>query len=401
VTLTTGSTATFALATYSNGTEFEMTGSDATYVYSGSGSSVRPPGCATPTLSGLYTYDSTGFLASGTAQTGSADEAGVLQFDGQGNVTANYTITSSGTTPQALTATGTYSVASSCLVSATLTDSTGKTNTLNFVIEGAYGQNVLLAETNSGFVREGSAHSAFLNPAESIGNVASYAINATPPGSVFALFGTGLATANKTAQATNVPLPTELLTTSVKVNGELAPLYYVDSGDIDAQMPLDIPPGTVASVVVTFGSATSNAAAVFVPSGASPGLSFYGNNRAVVVNVDGNVNSSTDTAKVGDEVVLYFTGGGPVTASGKLTTGAASPSGQSPVTGSASVTVGGIASPDVEYVGLTPGSVGLYQANFTVPQIAKGTYPVVLTIGGQASNTLGGVYPNPVMTVSN
>jgi uncharacterized protein (TIGR03437 family) len=65
------------------------------------------------------------------------------------------------------------------------------------------------------------------------------------------------------------------------------------------------------------------------------------------------------------------------------------------------VTVGGIASPNVEYVGLTPGSVGLYQANFTVPQIAKGTYPVVLTIGGQASNTLGGVYPNPVMTVSN
>jgi uncharacterized protein (TIGR03437 family) len=45
-------------------------------------------------------------------------------------------------------------------------------------------------------------------------------------------------------------------------------------------------------------------------------------------------------------------------------------------------------------MGLTPGSIGLYQANFVVPQIAKGTYPVVLTISGQASN-------NPVMTVSN
>ena len=188
----------------------------------------------------------------------------------------------------------------------------------------------------------------------------------------------------------------------MKVNGELAPLYYVDSGDIDAQMPLDIQPGTVASVVVSFGSATSNAAAVFVPAGATPGLSFYGNNRAVVVNKDNiTVNSPTAPAAVGDEVVAYFTGGGPVTASGKLATGGASPPGQSPVTGSVSVTVGGIASPDVEYVGLTAGSVGLYQANFTVPQIAKGTYPVVLTIGGQASNTLGGVYPNPLMTVSN
>jgi hypothetical protein len=51
-------------------------------------------------------------------------------------------------------------------------------------------------------------------------------------------------------------------------------------------------------------------------------------------------------------------------------------------------------------VGLTPGSFGLYQANFLVPQIAKGTYPVVLSIAGVASNSLGGPFPNPVMTVA-
>ena len=37
-------------------------------------------------LTGLYV----------AAQTGSGDESGVLQFDGQGNVTATYTMTSSG-----------------------------------------------------------------------------------------------------------------------------------------------------------------------------------------------------------------------------------------------------------------------------------------------------------------
>ncbi|MGB6944105.1 MAG: hypothetical protein WBE37_17025 [Bryobacteraceae bacterium] len=58
-----------------------------------------------------------------------------------------------------------------------------------------------------------------------------------------------------------------------------------------------------------------------------------------------------------------------------------------------SITVGGIAA-NVDYIGLTPGSIGLYQANFNVPQIAKGTYAVVITIAGQASNS-------PVMTVSN
>ena len=52
-------------------------------------------------------------------------------------------------------------------------------------------------------------------------------------------------------------------------------------------------------------------------------------------------------------MIAYFTGGGPVQASGLLTTGVVSPVGLSPVTGSNSVTVGG-ANATVEYVGLTP-----------------------------------------------
>jgi len=398
LTLTTGSTASFALIVWSSGTQFNITGSDATYVYSGSGASARPA-CATATLSGAYTYDASGFISSGTAQTGAADESGILQFDGQGNVTASYSMTSSGTTSTALTATGTYSVTSGCLATATLTDSTGKGNTLNFVIAGAYGQNLDVLEANTTFIRTGTAHSAFLNPSQSVGNVASYAVNATPPGSVFAIFGTNLAT--KTASATNVPLPTTLLTTKVTVNGEAAPLFYVDTGQIDAQMPWDIPGGTVASLVVANGTSSSNAVAVYVPATGTPGLSVYGNNRAVVVNQNGSVNSPTAAAAVGDEVVLYFTGGGPVNAAGKLTTGAAAPSGLSPLSGASSITVGAVAVTTVEYIGLTPGSIGLYQANFTVPQIAKGTYPVVVTIAGTASNSLGGPYPNPQMTISN
>ena len=97
--------------------------------------------------------------------------------------------------------------------------------------------------------------------------------------------------------------------------------------------------------------------------------------------------------KVGDEVVAYFTGGGPVQASGKLTTGAGSPAGLSPVSGNATLTVGGQQA-KIAYIGLSPGGVGLYQVNFFVPDLSKGTYPVVLTIAGQQSN-------NPVMTVTN
>jgi uncharacterized protein (TIGR03437 family) len=165
----------------------------------------------------------------------------------------------------------------------------------------------------------------------------------------------------------------------------------VDSGQINAQMPEDIAPG-VATVIVKNGASTSNAAAVLVPATATPGIIVYGNNLAVVINANGSTNSSAAPAKVGDVVVAYFLGGGPVTASGPLVTGAASPAGLSPVTGPYTITLGGVDAV-VNYVGLTPGLVGLYQANFVVPQVTAGNHPLVITISGQASNS-------PVMSVS-
>jgi uncharacterized protein (TIGR03437 family) len=57
------------------------------------------------------------------------------------------------------------------------------------------------------------------------------------------------------------------------------------------------------------------------------------------------------------------------------------------------VTVNGVAA-TIDYIGLTPGSVGLYQVNFVVPQVPKGTFPVQINIAGQMSN-------KPVITVAN
>jgi uncharacterized protein (TIGR03437 family) len=50
------------------------------------------------------------------------------------------------------------------------------------------------------------------------------------------------------------------------------------------------------------------------------------------------------------------------------------------------VTVGGL-SAQGSFAGLAPSQVGLYQVNFTVPAGAQGDAPVVLSIGGQSSNT--------------
>ena len=391
LTVTTPSSTTFTLVVWSGGSQFNIVGADANYVYSGSGNNSEPVGCTNATLSGDYTFSGSGFTLSGTTQNGSQDEAGVLQFDGQGKVTAAYKDTEGAATPVSLTASGTYTSAYSCVASATLADSSGNSQTLNFIIGGLHGETLDMLAASSQFVRTGTAHSAFTNPSQAIGNVASYAYSSTPPGSVFALFGQNLAT--RAVGAATTTLPTELLTTTVTVNGEMAPLFYVDPLQIDAQLPWDIPGNSIATIIVTNGTSVSNAAAIYVPATGTPGIGVFGNNRAVVVNANGSVNTGSTPAAVGDEVVVYFTGGGPVDASGKLITGAPAPAGLSPVTGSNSVTVGGVQA-NVVYMGLTPGSIGLYQANFDVPSVAKGAYPVVITIAGQASN-------NPVMNVSN
>ena len=397
--LTAGKNAsTSAVVVWNGGRNFNIAGFDANYVYSGSGGSAQPPACGTATLSGAYPLQETGVIAIGAAIQEGADSAGILQFDGQGNATGSITGSLAGMPPQTVSLSGTYAVAANCTATATLMASGSPTTSLSMVITGPHGENLIVLGINSFVVAFGSAHSAFTNPSEAIKNVASYAYSATPPGSALVLFGENLAT--KESNPNVLPLLTSVLGTSVMVNNELAPLYYVSPGQIDAQMPWDIPGGTLATVVVKNASGSSNVAAVWVPATATPGLSVYSNNRAVVVNQDSSINAPDAPAHVGDEVVQYFTGGGPVNAAGRLVSGAASPAGLSPVTDmKASVTVGGMAA-TVAYVGLTAGSVGLYQANFFIPQLSKGTYPVVLTIDGVASSSLlDTYYPDPVINV--
>jgi hypothetical protein len=123
VNITSGGGATFNLVLYNGGTNFLMTGSDATYSYSGNGNT-QPAGCSASTVVGVYTITGTGFSLSSGAVNGAAALSGLLQFDGQSNVTANYTV--SGTGPSSTsTLIGTYSMSANCLGSAMLTDSKG------------------------------------------------------------------------------------------------------------------------------------------------------------------------------------------------------------------------------------------------------------------------------------
>jgi uncharacterized protein (TIGR03437 family) len=395
INITVGDTATFAMAAFNidaanqQARQFTLVGTDATYAYNGNGN-VQPSACAVSTLSGTWPFSGTGNSLSGASPTGVVDIAGVLQFDGQGNVTANWTQASNTATAN-VSATGTYSVTSGCLETLTLTDTAANKYAGSVSVFGVASQTFTWVTTNSQLIFTGTGRVATVNPGQEVVNAASYLPNATPAGSVFALFGANLATA--IGQPTNIPLPTTFLTTTVTVNGEPVPLFYVSPTQINAQMPEDIKPG-LATVVVKNGSATSNVAAIIVPATATPGIIVYGDNRAVVVNQDQKtVNSPTSPAKVGDVLTVYFLGGGPVNASGPLTTGAPSPAGLSPVSGVNTVKVSGVEA-IVNYMGLTPFGIGLYQANFVVPRVAAGDHPLVITISGQNSN-------NPLIAVSN
>jgi uncharacterized protein (TIGR03437 family) len=394
ISITSGDTATFTLVAYSvNATNqqarsFTLVGTDANYAYNGGGN-VQPSACAVSTLSGAWPFSGTGNSLSGSAITGVVDIAGVLQFDGQGNVTAAWTEASNAPTAN-VTATGTYSVTSACLGSMSLTDAANNKYAGAVSILGAAAGNFEWVSASPQLLIAFAGRAASVNPGQAVVNAGSFLANETPAGSVFSIFGANLATG--TSQPTSVPLPTTLLTTTVTVNNEAAPLFYVAAGQINAQMPEDIEPG-VATVIVKNGASTSNAAAVIIPATGTPGIVVYGNNRAVVVNQDGSVNSPTSPAKVGDTLVAYFTGGGPVNAAGTLITGTPTPDGLSPVSGDNTVKVSGVQA-TVNYMGLTPGSIGLYQANFVVPKVAAGDHPLVITIAGQNSN-------NPLIAVSN
>lgn len=387
ITLTTGAAASFGMVAYNIDTatqqvrSFTLVGTDATYAYNGGGT-LQPAACLNSTLSGGWPFSAAGNILSGSTSTGNIDLAGLLQFDGQGNVTANWTqATGSGST--SVSAAGTYSVAASCVGSFTLTDTSKNTygGALSVVGTGAADFDFVAAGPQ--LIVSGAGRAASVNPGQAVDNGASFLAGQTPAGSVFTIFGSDLA-ANP-AQAATVPLPTSLLTTSVTVNGELAPLFYVSPTQINAQMPEDIQPG-LATVIVKNGSAVSNAVAATIPATGTPGIVVYGDNRAIVVNPDGSVNAASAPANVGDTLVVYFTGGGPVNASGTLVTGAGAPGGLSWVSGPYSITVGGINVPTINYVGLTPGSIGLYQANFVLPSIGAGDRALVITISGQKSN---------------
>jgi uncharacterized protein (TIGR03437 family) len=331
--------------------------------------------CSLASISGSYGYLLTGFAGSSVFF-----DDGSVSADGNGNLTARSTVNLGGAISSAV-ATGTYTVTAGCAVGAHLTDQHGNTATYIAGIAEDGGV-ILFLRLDPTTTVSGAALPQSVAPQQAVVNGASFASHRLAPGSLFSIFGQGFS--QQTASATKLPLPTTLGSTQVLINGQPIPLDYVSPTQINAQVPLETPVNTPVTIAVQNGAQHSNVAALNALA-AAPGVFTYGSNHTIVQNQDQSLNSPTSPAHPGDIVVAYLTGGGSVRASGPWITGGPSPGGASPVTASYSVTIGGQQA-QTSYIGLTPGFVGLYQANLTVPQLAPGNYPLVITINSVQSN---------------
>lgn len=203
-------------------------------------------------------------------------------------------------------------------------------------------------------------------------NGASFAPNDLSAGSIISIFGTGLA--GSAIQATALPLPTDLGGASVKINGVAAPLFYVSPNQINLQVPWEIAPGA-ATITATLNGATSlNPPISTTISAASPGV-------FAVVHADGSAVTPSSPAKANEVVLVYANGLGAV--NGTVQTG--QPATAAAATRTAATATVGQFKAAVQYAGLAPGWVGLYQVNVQLPSrvFASDRAELLLKIGSQ------------------
>jgi uncharacterized protein (TIGR03437 family) len=200
------------------------------------------------------------------------------------------------------------------------------------------------------------------------------------PGSLLSIYGSGFAVAESVSPA--LPLPTAVAGTTVTINNIAAPILYSSPGQMNVQVPYEISPGT--AVVAVNNACGASAPMIFPVSQAAPYIWQNGPGGPAAFNQDGTLNSPANPAAAGSVVVVFLTGIGPVT--NPVATGAGAPlSPYSVATLLKSATIGGWNSA-INFLGLTPGTAGVAQANLILPALAPGAYPVVVTVGGVASN---------------
>lgn len=226
-------------------------------------------------------------------------------------------------------------------------------------------------------------------------NIASYQPNLAS-GSLVSIFGRNLA-ASATAPAP--PLPTLLGGACVTLNNQALPLVLASPEQVNVQIPPELAAGRYPLVVRSADKkAASPAQSVSVSKYAPAVFVDPQTGQAAIYHQDGAPVTKARPAKREERLVLFASGLGP-TKGGKVVAGQPAPSDPLAVTEMVSVFFGdprykeaGII---VEWSGLTPGLVGVYQVNLRVPgaHIKGDKLLVTVRVAGVDSPSSGSVLP--------
>jgi uncharacterized protein (TIGR03437 family) len=171
-----------------------------------------------------------------------------------------------------------------------------------------------------------------------------------------------------------IPLPTSLGDVQVTVAGIKAPLLYASPGQINFQVPSATPVGDVQEIqVIRASTGQVLASSLFQIQAVAPGLftvNSTGDGQLAASNQDFTTNDASHPAKPGSIITLYGTGQGVVAGmppDGQLTPNAPP---VFPTSFKPQVFINGpdyIPDADVQFSGLAPGFVGLWQINAKIP----------------------------------
>jgi uncharacterized protein (TIGR03437 family) len=212
-------------------------------------------------------------------------------------------------------------------------------------------------------------------------------------GDIVALYGHQF-TYGDAINATSLPLPATLGGTQVLVNGQPVPVYYVGPSQIDFEIPIDAATGDGTVQVVRNGQ-PGNLIYVNIQDRVPHFLLFNGP-YAIMTTPDGTLTGiPTHPVKAGDVVVIYTIGLGPTTP--VVPSGTASPGSPLAVIDvNTTQACFGVPTPfspipcvTPQFVGLSPGFVGLYQVNLAIPDgLSSGNVPFTFSVNGTGSDVV-------------
>jgi uncharacterized protein (TIGR03437 family) len=196
--------------------------------------------------------------------------------------------------------------------------------------------------------------------------------NIMAPGMIAAMFTQGNQDqfGGQATNAPSVPLPTQLNGVQVLFNGSPVPLFYADPNQINFQIPMNAPQSGLQDIqVVDVATGRTLGDTTVAMTQSVPGIFTQAGNgigAAAVLNQDNTVNSQTNAAAQGTVIQIFGTGQGFVT--GAPADGTAS-NGQVPTQFKPIFIMGTAPVPDenIQYSGLAPGLVGVWQINVKIP----------------------------------